>query len=198
MPKLTQAATERCANIASAIDAELQKSSSERKSLYIRTSNPKSLKAELAAYKTTFRQEWKQQFIMTVYDDRAKQKGTHPVYGRCIEVSFAMGGVKKVAYEILRDDEDTVEVYKEDTGLFTTSPFTSAPVTQLDDMATAQYILIEQPMNLKLDLSFLSTATLSYLDDDKNEPSALINMLNKRGYSIEKRGAFLWIFRGES
>ena len=199
MPRLSQPAIDRCANVAFAIDEELAKDPHQRKSLFIRTSNPKTFKAELAEYKTKYKPQWKGQFWMFVHDGRTRGKGDHPLHGRCIEIDFTQEGNKKVAFEVVREGEMQVEVFREDIGHISPSSFTMTAPQQLDDSTAAQFILIEAPLNLKLDLSYLDKRTLDYIEDSiNNEPSPLINMLIKRGYAFERRGSFLWVFRGDS
>lgn len=199
MPKLTGPALERCANIARAIDSEMEKDTTQRKSIYIRTNSPKSLKAQLAAYKSEYKRDWLGAFWMFVYDSRSRGTGDHPTHGRCIEISFTQDGTRKVAYEIVREDEEQIEIYHEKEGQLTGSSFAIAETRELDDQGAAMFLLMENPDNLKLRIELLSQETMNFLQDPKNnDPSALVNMLIKRGYTFDVRGSFLWCWKGSS
>lgn len=195
MPKLSQAALDRCANIAMAIDEELAKPFAERKSIFIKTSSPKTLKGELAAYKTQYKRDWLAQFWMVVHDSRIRNSRDHSQYGPCLEFSFTNMNRKVVQYEVIRPNEDHIEIFKQDVGEIGISSFTLTPTSELDDNSAAQFILMESPTRMKLDLQYLSDHTNEWLQDRNQEPSPLIRMIQKRGYFIEQRDQYLWITR---
>lgn len=195
MPKLTQAALDRCSNIAIAVDEELRKPFNDRQSIFIKTYNPRTMKGELAAYKTQYKQEWKTQFWMIVHDGTIRGCNDHPVYGRCLEFSFTERNRKLKNYEIVRPNETTVEIYKEDVGKITMSAFTQTPVTDLDETQVSMFILMESPTSVKLELNRCSAETHEWLKDQNQNPSPLIKMLQKQGYFVQVRGDFLWITR---
>jgi hypothetical protein len=197
MPKLTGPSLERCANIARAIDSEMEKPSVQRKSIFIRTNSPKSLKAQFAAYKSEIRRDLNGAFWMIVFDSRGRGTGDHPIHGRCIEISFTQSGTRKVSYEIVREDEDQFEIHHEKEGHLNGSSYILAEIRELDDQGAAMFLLLESPDNLKLRMDLLSQETRNYISDPQNaDPSALINMLIKRGYTFDVRGDYLWIWRG--
>lgn len=196
MPKLSQAAIERCANIAMAVDEELAKPFAERKSIYIKTPSPRTLKGELAAYKTQYKNEWLQQFWMIVHDSRVRNCRDHAVYGACLEFSFVSGGSRKlVQYEVIRPNEDHIEIFKQDVGEIGMSSFTMTEISELDDSSAAAYILMESPERMKLDMDYLSAETKEWFADQNQTPTPLIKMIQKRGYFIEQRERFLWMTR---
>lgn len=193
MPRLSQTAIERCSNIALAIDEELKKEFKDRKSIFIKAFNPRTLKGELAAYKTQFKKEWLTQFWMLVHDSRVRNSKDHAQYGTCLEISFVEHNRKKIEYEIIRPNEDHIEIYKQDIGEIGLSSFTLTPVSDMNDTVAAQYILMEMPDRMKLELSSLSDETKEWFNDQNQDPSPLLKMIQKRGYFFTIRGQYLWI-----
>lgn len=178
-----------------AVDEELAKPFADRKSIFIKVHNPRTLKGELAAYKTQYKREWLAQFWMIVHDSRVRNSKDHAQYGTCLEFAFTDHSRKVVQYEVIRPSEDHIEIYKQDVGEIGMSSFTMTETSELDDTTAAQFILMEAPTRMKLDLNFLSNATVSWLQDQKQEPTPLIKMIQKRGYFIEQRDRYLWITR---
>jgi hypothetical protein len=195
MPRLSQAALNRCASIALAVDEELAKPFDDRKSIYIKTANPRTLKQDLAAYKSLYKREWLTQFWMIVHDSRIRNSRDHGIYGTCVEFSFTEHNRKKIEYEVIRPNEDHIEIFKQDIGEIGLSSFTMTEVSELDDNNAAAYILMESPERMKLDMKYLSDSTKEWLTDQNQTPSPLIKMIQKRGYFIEVRNNYLWITR---
>ena len=191
MTKISGPSLERCGTIASAIDEELRKDNpSDRKNLFIRTARPRQLKNELAAYKTQIRSDWKAQFWMIVHHQ-------HATHGPCVEISFSLTPHRATGFEIVRQDEAAIEIFHQEIGIIGPNSFTVTAVQELDDAAAANFILIEGPSHMKLALSHLNKATLEWISDPQNnEQTPLINLMVKRGYTIERRGAYLWIYMG--
>lgn len=195
MPKLSQAAIERCSNIAMAVDEELSKPFVDRKSIYIRTANPRTLKQDLAAYKSIYKREWLAQFWMIVHDSRIRNSKDHSAYGTCLEFSFTEHSRKKIQYEVIRPNEEHIEIFKQDVGEIGMSSFTMTEISELDDSSAAAYILMESPERMKLDMDYLSVETKEWFADQNQTPTPLIKMIQKRGYFIEQRERFLWMTR---
>jgi hypothetical protein len=121
------------------------------------------------------------------------QHKDHAYRGAHIEITFANN--RGYSFDIQREDEQQVEIIREDSP-FLNHKFAVAVTLpeEFDEMQCASYILLEEPKIAKIHLSCLSDETRSYMQDNmNNEPTALINLLQRRGYEYSQQGAFLYI-----
>lgn len=168
MAKLSNGTINALQPIVEAIDAELQKDQQERCDITLQTSNPKTLKNNLATFKSLFRRDWNSRFWMS-----KKKDAVVISFNPAQRLNFTMHVGSPQAEECLQ-----YNIVRPD-GI---RPGTS-PVLEMNDMEITQYLLMENPQDVQFNFLLLSVDTQKFLRDPLNEqPTALINFLQRRGY----------------
>jgi|DEB3_MinimDraft_2_1074329.scaffolds.fasta_scaffold00335_12 hypothetical protein len=171
MSKLSSGTISALQPIVDAIDAELEKDQLDRQVITIETNNPKTLKNNLAAYKTMFRRDWNSRFWM-----KKKEKAVEISFHPTAKLNFTMhvgnaAPEDKVIFNIVKPDA----MHPGD-----------GPVLEMNDAQVTQHMLMENPTQAQFLISNLSEATQEYLKEPKNsESTALINFLHRRGYKYQ-------------
>lgn len=156
--------------IAQAIDAELEKEQSERKTIFIECSAPTTLKNNLTLYKSMLRRDWNSRFWMV-----KRSNGLEINFQPNRKLNFTMHVGEKpqessVLYNIVQDSS----VHPGD-----------GPALEMSDTELTQHLLMENPISTQVLIDALSEGTKKFLADPLNsETTALINFLNRRGYKF--------------
>lgn len=169
MSKLSNGTISSLQPIVEAIDKQLSKDQADREDITIQTNNPKTLKNNLATYKTLFRRDWNSRFWMSKKSDSvvisfnpAKRLNFTVHVGKPPEVT-------ELQFNIVQPDGIRPG---------------DGPALEMNDIQITQHLLMENPADVQVNLLYLSSATQDFLKDPKNaEPTALINFLERRGYS---------------
>jgi hypothetical protein len=172
MSKLSSGTISALQPIVDAIDAELEKEQEDRQLITIQTNNPKTLKNNLAAYKTMFRRDWNAKFWM-----KKKAEAVEISFHPTAKLNFTMhiGGSKP------KEDGVTFNIVKPDA----LRPAEGPPI-EMNDAQITQYMLIENPSDIQFLVAALNPGTQEYFKDpSNNETPALINFLHRRGYKYQ-------------
>lgn len=168
MAKLSNGTINSLQPIVEAIDAELAKEQPERCDITIQTSNPKTLKNNLATYKSLFRRDWNSRFWMSKKNDSVVIS-----FNPAQKLNFTIHVGSPAQEEVLQYNIVKADGVRPGIG----------PVLEMNDMQITQHLLMENPSDSQYHLAMLSDETQEFLKDPINEkPTALINFLERRGY----------------
>lgn len=168
MAKLSNGTISALQPIVEAIDAELLKEQYERCDITLQTSNPKTLKNNLATYKSIFRRDWNSRFWMSKKNDSVVIS-----FNPAQKLNFTVHVGSPKVEETLQFNIVKADGVRPGTG----------PVLEMNDMQITQHLLMENPSDSQYQLAMLSEDTQTFLKDPINEkPTALINFLERRGY----------------
>jgi len=172
MSKLSSGTISALQPIVEAIDAELEKEQEDRQLITIQTNNPKTLKNNLAAYKTMFRRDWNSKFWM-----KKKAEAVEISFHPTAKLNFTM----QIGGPPVKEDTVTFNIVKPDA----LRPADGPPL-EMNDAQVTQYMLIENPSDVQFLVQALNEGTQNYLKDpSNNETPALINFLHRRGYKYQ-------------
>lgn len=168
MAKLSNGTINSLQPIVEAIDAELAKEQPERCDITLQTSNPKTLKNNLATYKSLFRRDWNSRFWMSKKSDSVVIS-----FNPTQRLNFTVHVGSPAQEETLQYNIVKTDGMRPGTG----------PVLEMNDMQLTQHLLMENPSDSQYHLAALSEDTQTFLNDPLNQPpTALINFLQRRGY----------------
>lgn len=153
--------------IIEAIDAELAKEQPDRLLLRIESEQVRNLKQILTTYKSHHRREdWNGKFWMTKKDGH-------------LEISF--DPPRRLSFSIVTEDtkSPTSATFK----ITGSAPLPAdGPLQEMNDSQVLEYVMLESPSNASFLIDALNPDTIAYLRGESGERTALINMLDRRGY----------------
>lgn len=166
MGKISAGTIQALQPIADAIDDELKKEQENRVNFLIQCPSPGTMKNNLVLYKTLLRRDWNGKFWMSKKDNG-------------VEVNFHPKRIATFSLQPVVQDEG-----KRDAFSIVTTGSSSLVAKELTDAEASHELLVENPSIMLLSIQHLSEETQNFLQDPKNaDPSALIRLLQRRGYS---------------
>lgn len=166
MGKLSAGTIQTLQPIAEAIDNELEKEQQNRTNFLIQCASPGTMKNNLVLYKTLLRRDWNGKFWMSKKDNG-------------VAIDFHPRRIANFTLQPIVQDET-----KRETFSIVTSGQDTAIAKELTDAEASHELLVENPSVMLLSIPHLSEETQNFLQDSKNaDPSALIRLLQRRGYS---------------
>jgi hypothetical protein len=188
--KISAATIERIRPIVDQIDTELEKEQDDRTDFQVYSDNVTALKNALAHYKSVYKRDiWNGKFWMI----KSTDKKTREEY-----LDFRFGAKPVTKFSVAIKTSANTPDSTPDFEIRHNDPIPADGVMrEMSDAQISQFILMEQPDSAVFDRSFLSNETNRWLDDPKvADPSALINLLERRGYQATSvLGTRMRIFR---